>query len=155
MKANYLVIPLLVALISFSGSALTTPELGGWYKTLRLPAIAPPGGVIGVVWTCIFILSAIALLLAWNTLPRNRRFARIMFWFALNGAVNVLWSWMFFNQHRVGLAVWVAAGLELTVLALILLLWKPLRTAALLLLPYAAWVLFATYLNYTIWALNF
>ncbi len=154
MKPNYLVIPALVILVSLAGSALTSPELGGWYKSLRLPPIAPPGGAIGAVWTTIFILSVIALLLVWNGMPRNRLFPRIIFWFTLNGVLNVGWSWVFFNRHWIGLAVSVAVGLELTVLALILLLWRPLRPAALLLLPYAAWVLFAIYLNYTIWALN-
>ncbi len=154
MKPNYLVIPALVILVSFAGSAPTSPELGGWYKSLRLPAIAPPGGVIGAIWVTIFMLSAIALLLVWNRMPRNRLFPRVIFWFVLNGVLNVGWSWVFFNRHWIGSAVLVAAGLELTVLALVLLLWKSMRPAAFLLLPYAAWVLFAIYLNYTIWALN-
>ncbi len=153
MKLNYLIIPLITFLVSVTGSRLTSGGMD-WYKTIKLPAWTPPGSVIGFVWTTIFILSTISALIVWNKFSRNKRFAWIIGLFLINAGLNVLWSFLFFNQHLIGWSVIEAGLLGLSVIGLIILIGPISRLAAWLLAPYAAWVSFATYLTYIIWTLN-
>ena len=153
-KPNYVVIPALVALTSALGSAITNTGLREWYQTLNFPSFTPPGSVIGAVWTVLFILSAISILLVWNNTKHDTRFSVIVEFFILNGLLNISWSALFFGRHEVGIAVWGAALLGLSVFVLMWLIWPRSRVAALLLLPYALWVTFATYLTYSIYIIN-
>ena len=56
MKLNYFLIPLVAFLTAYIGGRITGGGMA-WYKAIRLPSWTPPGGVIGAVWTTIFILS--------------------------------------------------------------------------------------------------
>jgi len=154
MKANYFIIPIITLVVAVGGSVLTSAGVDGWYKTIRLPAWTPPGSVIGTVWTVIFILTAIAALLVWNSPGAKPRFGVIAAVFLLNAALNVIWSLLFFRLHLMFAAGWEAILLDLTIIALIVLCWPISRLSAVLLLPYAGWVAFAAYLTFTVWSLN-
>src|SRR3989344_391220 len=155
MKLNYFIIPLIVLSFSLLGSAFTSDGIdSGWYDSIIQPSGTQPGSVIGMSWTTIFILTAIAALIVWNTFPRSKNFRSIIQLFLMNGAVNVLWSVLFFGSHAIGAAVIVAMVIEVTVIALIVCLWPVSPRAALLLFPYAGWVFFAIYLNSIIFSLN-
>ena len=153
MKLNYIIIPLITIIVAVVGSFLTSAGMY-WYKTLKLPDIAPPGGFIGIVWTIIFILSTISALIIWNNTPRSNLFWWIIGIFILNAILNVLWSYIFFYSHNIGGAIIEMIILEITVIALCVLIWPISRIASILFWPYAAWVSFATYLAYHIWILN-
>lgn len=153
MKINYFLIPLIVLLVSFLGGQITGSGMD-WYKTIKLPSWTPPGWVIGLVWTFIFILCAISVILFWNLQPKPIYFYWIIGLFILNAIFNIFWSYLFFGQHLIGLAVIEAFLLGLSVLALILLIWPFSLLVASLLIPYCGWVFFATYLTYNIWLLN-
>lgn len=154
MKPNYFLIPLIVIGVSLLGSFFTGQGVSTWYQTLNLPGWTPPGSVIGAVWTVIFILVAVSLLIFWNKVKRNRIFKVITGVFLLNAFLNVLWSYLFFSKHFIFSAFVDTILLEISVLALIILLWPLSRLASALLWPYALWVIFAGYLNYIIWQLN-
>jgi len=154
MKAHYFFIPLAVVAVAMLGSWLTAQGVQTWYTTLTLPNIAPSGGFIGGVWTIIFILSAVALILIWNQRRQIRHFAWLISLLVANGILNVLWSYLFFVQHQTGWAVLEMLVLNLTTLVVIVWVWRRARTAAWLLLLYFLWVSFATYLAYSIWVLN-
>lgn len=154
LKLNYAVIPLAVIATSLIGSSVTSGNMS-WYKTLVLPPIAPPGGFIGLVWTVIFILTAISILLFWNKekKPKNKRLIGELF--VLNGALNVFWSAVFFGQHLLGWAIVEMIVLNITNLVLIIWLWRnKYRASSILLWPYFGWVCFATFLASWIWVLN-
>lgn len=153
MRLNYIVIPLVTLGVAWLGNWLTSGGME-WYKTIKLPAWTPPGSVIGFAWTIIFILSTISALIVWNKFSHDKRFAWIIGLFLINAGLNVFWSFLFFNQHLIGWAVIEAGLLGLSVIGLIILIGPISRLAAWLLVPYAAWVAFATYLTYIIWALN-
>lgn len=153
IKTNYFLIPLLVLLVSATGNLITDRGMV-WYDTINLPSFTPPGYVIGLVWTVIFILSTISALMFYNKKERTPRFILISLLFLNNALLNVFWSVLFFKLNLVGLAVIEMIVLNLTNLALIILLWPRHRIAAYLLFPYFLWVSFATYLAYTIWTLN-
>lgn len=155
MKLNYIIIPLITILVSAAGSSFTSLGIGsGWYDSIAKPAWTPPGSVIGAVWTTIFVLSTISAILVWNYVKRDQRFWWTIGIFIANAVLNVFWSFLFFGKHMIGAAVIEAAILELSVIALIILIWPGSRLASALLIPYAGWVAFATYLTYAVYALN-
>jgi translocator protein len=153
MKLNYIVITAGVFLTVFIGSLLTDPN-SLWYKTLKLPSFAPPGYVIGMVWTVIFILCAISAIIMWNKIPHNTLFWWIIGLFIANAILNIGWSLLFFNQHMILASIFEMILLEASTIAIIILTWPLARLAAELLLPYAAWVAFATFLTMNIYNLN-
>lgn len=153
MKLNYIIIPLIVFLVAFAGSLITSGGMD-WYKTINLPAWTPPGSVIGAVWTTIFILSAISALIVWNGFSRGRRFSWIFIIFIINALLNIFWSYLFFGKNLFYFAFWEAGFLFISVILLVILIRPVSRLAAILLYPYAIWVAFAAYLTYTVWMLN-
>jgi tryptophan-rich sensory protein len=152
-KSNYLFIPLIVVLVSTIGGFLTDSGMN-WYETINTPSFTPPGSVIGAVWTVIFILCAISALLVWNKTKHDKIFRIIVVIFLLNAFLNVLWSALFFNQQMISASLIEIFILNATNLALIILIWPRSKPASALLMPYFAWVSFATYLLYNIWQLN-
>lgn len=150
---RFIFIPLAVVVVALSGSWLTNGGME-WYKTINLPSFTPPGTVTGLVWTTIFILTTISALIFWEKAPRGKLLSWVATIFILNGLLNIFWSFLFFSRHWLGTAVWEAGALDLSVVVLIVLIWSVSRAAAILLLPYAAWTTFATYLTYVVWSLN-
>ncbi|MDD2807787.1 MAG: tryptophan-rich sensory protein [Patescibacteria group bacterium] len=153
MKTNYLAIPLITILTSFTGSFVTSQGLD-WYKTIRVPAWTPTGNVIGAVWTVLFILATISALIFWNSKISDNHRHLVCGLFVLNALANVSWSVLFFGNHLIGAAVWEAGLLSLICLGLIIGLWKISKVASVLIIPYALWSLFASYLTLIIFRLN-
>lgn len=150
---RFIFIPLAVLAVALLGSWLTGGGMD-WYKTINLPSFTPAGSVIGTIWTIIFILTAISAIIFWGKAPSDRRFWWVLGFFILNGLLNIFWSFLFFNRHWLGAAVWEAGVLDLSVIILIILIWPVSRLVSMLLVPYAAWTTFATYLTFTVWTLN-
>jgi len=154
MHLSYVLIPLVTILVAYIGGRLTAASVTTWYRGLRKPSWTPPGAAIGAVWTVLYILAAISALLVWN-LPGGAPVpALVALLFVLNALLNVFWSYVFFYLHRPGPAVWVCLLLDLTIVLLIWLIGPLSLAAAWLLVPYAAWVTFASYLNYRVWGMN-
>ncbi|MEN9412949.1 MAG: hypothetical protein RLZZ342_36 [Candidatus Parcubacteria bacterium] len=157
MQSRYvsLVASILLALGAGAvGSVFTMSEIPTWYASLVQPWIAPPNWVFGPVWTTLYILMGTA---AWIVYTQEKNAARrheSLALYALQLALNTLWSIIFFSLHALGLAL---AEIMLMWLAIAATMWafaRTSRTAAWLLAPYLAWVSFATYLNYLYWMLN-
>lgn len=153
VRLSYLTIPLATVAVAVTGGQVTAAGMS-WYGNLSLPTWTPPGSTIGTVWTAIFTLAAASAILVWNHRPRNQRWRWAVAVFIINGALNVLWSYLFFGWHLLGLAALEAGLLGASVVVVIVLAWPMSRLAAALLVPYAAWVTFATYLTYQVWLLN-
>jgi len=123
---------------------------GDWYAALAKPSFNPPNWIFGPVWTTLYVLIAIVGWRLWQR--RNRQPAMAFWWGQL--ALNFAWSPSFFVAHNVGLALGVALAMLVCILGVIATAWRNDRLAALLFLPYAAWVGFASVLNGAILALN-
>jgi benzodiazapine receptor len=136
------------------GSYFTASSVGSWYVTLILPPIAPPGGVIGAVWTVLFLLMGISLFLVLEEDRSSPEVRRGIGLFAIQLGLNVLWSLLFFGLRSPALALGGILVLWVTIAATIRQLLKVSRPAAYLLVPYIAWVSFATLLNAWIVLLN-
>lgn len=145
----------IAVLVCFGAAALgswaTVRGLREWYPALRKPSWNPPNAVFGPVWTILYLAMAVAVWLVWRS---GGDVTVAVGLFALQLALNVAWSVVFFGQRnpRGGLVVivglWLAIAATLVVFASI----DPLAGA--LFIPYLAWVTFASVLNGTIARLN-
>lgn len=134
--------------------AIGSAQAPAFYAELVRPDWAPPAKVFGPVWTTLYILMGIALYLVWSRRSTSPSANSWLGLFAVQLAVNAVWSWLFF-EWRLGL--WAFADCALLAVLVGVLVWRarPISgVAALLLLPYLAWVSFATVLSWTMWQLN-
>lgn len=140
-----LVAPLAVGAL---GSVPTARAIPGWYRSLDKPSWNPPSVVFGPVWTTLYALMGLALLLVRRTDRADpAATARAETVFGLQLALNLAWSFVFFGGRSLRGALGVIAALWVSILATMVQFWSIRRVAALLLVPYLAWVGFASVLN--------
>ncbi len=153
IKKSSILIVFIVLLVSVVGSAITSAGMT-WYDTINLPSFTPPGSFIGAVWTTIFALCIFSAIKFWSSKQEANLSNLVAGLFLLNAFLNVFWSQVFFGWHLLGWAFLEAILLDLSVIALIILIWPKDKVAAAALIPYVAWVAFASYLTFVIWQLN-
>jgi len=136
------------------GSIFTTPAIPTWYAALAKPALTPPAWVFAPVWTVLFILMGIALYIVWSKGWGQKKVQVAMVIFAVQLALNVLWSYLFFGLQAPFFALLEIGLLWVAILMTICAFYRVSIPAAALLVPYLLWVTFAAYLNYGIYALN-
>jgi len=155
--------------IAAAGGAVTATSVGTWYAGLAKPSFNPPNGVFGPVWTALYLMMAVAAWRVWRRGQPPRLAARSIppgqegsgnqvrlalgAW-ALQLALNLCWSLVFFGARLIGAALAEIAVLFAAILVTALLFWRIDRVAGALLVPYAAWVAFAALLNAALWRLN-
>lgn len=158
MKASSIVKLVLCLALCFGvgavGGFVTYPEIPTWYAGLAKPSWTPPSVVFPVVWNLLYLLMAISLWLLWQAPGGTPLRGAAIALFLVQLALNAAWSPVFFALHRTGLALVIIALLALAVIATIRAAWRVRPTAGLLLLPYLAWILYASTLNAGIMALN-
>lgn len=123
---------------------------GDWYQSLAKPSFNPPNWVFAPVWSILYVIIGVAGARTWLSL---RRSMAMRLWFA-QLIFNFAWSPVFFGLRDPMSAMIVILGLLVAVAGFIAVSWRQDRTAALLFLPYLAWVAFATALNAAILVLN-
>jgi tryptophan-rich sensory protein len=132
----------------------TAGGVSTWYPTLVKPSFNPPAWVFGPVWTVLYIMMGVAAFLVWRRGLDAEGVRTALTVFAVQLALNGIWSVLFFGMHAPGWALveivllWMAIGINT------LLFWRVLPSAGALLLPYWMWVSFATVLNASLWWLN-
>ena len=128
-------------------SSLLAGNSSSFYQALPLPPLSPPGWVFPVVWTILYALMGVAAYLIYSAEADAERKRTALTFYVVQLAVNFLWSIVFFRFQLFWLSVAVILLLDVLV-ALTILRFRPIsKAAAYLLLPYLAWILFATYLN--------
>jgi translocator protein len=139
--------------VSAIGAAATATSVGTWYQTLAKPPFNPPNWVFAPVWTALFFMMALAAWRVWRQIGlRKARWALTLF--ALQLALNLGWSVVFFGYRSIGAALAEIVVLLLAILTTTVVFWRRDRVAGMLFIPYAAWVAFATVLNAALWRLN-
>jgi translocator protein len=149
-----LVAIIVVAAASVVAQVAMYPNLASWYAGLVKPSFNPPNWVFGPVWTALYQMMAFAV---WRILrlpeaSAERRWALGLFIAQL--ALNAAWSWMFFAANNPLLGLINIVPQILVILATIVAFYRLDRMAGWCLVPLAAWVSFATILNFAIWKLN-
>ncbi|HUS58950.1 MAG TPA: TspO/MBR family protein [Planctomycetota bacterium] len=116
-----------------------------WYGSAK-PSITPPDWVFPMVWGVLYLLIALSIYLMWTRSTREQKLLAGSL-FALNLVLNMLWTYFFFTMQQPVLALIDLVLILLSIVALVLILWKVDRRASLLLVPYGLWVAFAGVLN--------
>ena len=151
--ASGLVLWCAVCFIVAAVGASASLQAGSFYAELVRPDWAPPASVFGPVWTLLYAMMAIAASLIWQR--RAIQLARIaLAFFAFQLILNALWSWLFFGWNQGALSLLDIVVLWALIVATLVLFWRIRPLAGMLLVPYLAWVTFASVLNYEIWRLN-
>jgi tryptophan-rich sensory protein len=141
------------------GSIPTISAIGSWYRTLDRPSWNPPDAVFGPAWTTLYLLMGVALVLvrragADPTAPPADGTRGAQAVFGLQLALNLAWSYAFFGLRSPAAGAVVVIALWLAIVATIAAFARHSRLAAALLVPYLAWVTFATALNLEVWRRN-
>jgi tryptophan-rich sensory protein len=136
----------LIFLLGFLGGQLGSPNTT-WFASLTKPAIYPPPALFGIVWSVLYVMIGFSVAIvasSWGAYGRGLALGLFAFHFLF----NLSWTAVFFGTQNIVGGLIVLIGAALTLLAVIWAFWRVRQLAALLLLPYLAWVLFATALNY-------
>lgn len=144
----------LVLVFAFAAlGAVGSSNAPTFYAELAKPSWAPPASVFGPVWSVLYLLMAVAAWLVWREGPHPAR-RQALGLFLVQLVANALWSWLFFAWHT-GAGAFADVLLMLgLILATMAAFWRIRRAAALLMLPYLAWVSFASALTWTVWQAN-
>jgi tryptophan-rich sensory protein len=135
------------------GGWLTARSVGDWYQQLARPSWTPPDWVFGPVWSLLYLLMAVAAWLVWRSGSLEKvRWPLILF--AVQLALNVAWSAIFFGLRSPGWALAEILLLWGSIGATIIAFWGRSTGAALLMIPYWLWTTFAALLNFAIWSRN-
>jgi translocator protein len=153
IKPNYFFIPLFV-IITASAASYFADTGRVWYKTINLPDWTPSNSIMVIMWTIIFILTSLSILIIWNKYSSEKKFGVVISLFVLNALFIVGWNILFFSNQMMSLAFIQAVLLIVNLFFLVLLIWRFSPLAAYLLLPYSAWVIFSTALTLNVWILN-
>lgn len=144
----------LILLLGLASGRLSDSGYGNpWFYLLAKPDLTPPGWVFATVWPTLYVLLGLALAMILHARGSNGRGLAIGV-FILQMLLNFLWSPVFFAWHRIGLALGLILAILLLSAVATLLFARIRKGAALLMLPYLAWLGFATYLNYQILQMN-
>lgn len=142
-----------LALVYSASATAIFIDTGDWYAELAKPAWNPPNWVFGPAWTLLYALMAISAWRVWRQGGWALQKTALGL-FLLQWVLNAVWTPLFFGWHQVGGALIEIVLLLAAILATIRAFWRVDRPAGTLLLPYAAWVAFATALNSAIWLMN-
>ena len=127
---------------------------GEWYAGLVKPSWTPPGWLFGPVWTLLYIMMAVAAWLVWRCQAGQTAKRMALVAFVVQLALNAIWSWAFFAARSPGLGLVVIIGLLAAIIWTAMAFFRVSRPAGILMLPYLAWVAYATTLNAGIFVMN-
>lgn len=135
------------------GGIFTIAEIPTWYAGLNKPSFNPPNWLFGPVWTSLYTMMGIAFYLVWKQ-PETEIRKKAIQLFIIQFVLNFFWSIIFFSLHSIGAALIEIIVMWIFILLAIIQFSKLSKPAAWLLVPYIAWVSFATLLTASIWKLN-
>lgn len=141
--------------VGYLSSNVTQSSIKTWYPTIAKPSFNPPNWVFAPVWTLLYIMMGIAAGMVWNKLETNKELVKkALSFFIIQLLLNALWSYLFFGLKNI-----LLASIEIVLLWLIIYetyyIFKQVdKKASYLLIPYLAWVSFATILTGSIYWLN-
>jgi tryptophan-rich sensory protein len=142
----------LIVLLGFLAGQLGGPDTP-WFQNLTKPGIFPEPKWFGIVWTILYVMIGVSVALIASSWGAKGRVAALGA-FALHFVFNLAWTPTFFGAQQISGGLGVLIGGVITLLVVMALFWRVRRIAALLLIPYLGWLLFASVLNYQFLELN-
>lgn len=146
-------VPGILMLGFLSGAAASSGPSSPWFAGLVKPSLFPPPATFGIVWSILYVLMGFALALVVTARGAPARKVAITV-FAVQLLLNLAWSPVFFGLHQIKAGLILLGVIDLGVILTVVLFFKVRPVAGVLLLPYLAWVLFATVLNWQFLAAN-
>ena len=136
---------------SFIGAFATINYKEPWYSLLIKPSFNPPDWVFGPVWTTLYLLMTISI---WKVWQSNFRNINIVYTYFIHLFFNTMWSIVFFVFHNILLAFMIIIVLIGFILYLMIQYKKINPISFYLMIPYLAWCIFASVLNFSILIIN-
>lgn len=149
-RSLLLCIALPVGLGLLAGMATQADARGEWYKSLKKPPWQPPSYVFGPVWTLLYILMGVAAWRVWKAGGGKQP----MILYGVQLVLNIAWSFLFFKAHNITWALFDIVALLSVLVATTSAFFRVDRTAGYLMMPYLAWVTFATALTFSVYSRN-
>lgn len=141
--------------IGYFSGIVTRSSIETWYPTLIKPSFNPPNWVFAPAWSLLYLLMGVAAGLVWDRIEHEKEAVKkALIFFAIQLALNALWSYLFFGLMNPLLALIEIVVLWLMIYETLLKFIKINKVAGYLLVPYLLWVSFATILTASIWWLN-
>ncbi len=155
-KISRIAIVVIICLaVGYLSGMVTRASITTWYPTLVKPSFNPPNWIFAPVWTSLYVMMGVAAGLIWNQITTQKSaVTKALQIFAIQLILNALWSYLFFGLHNLMLATIEVVLLWLMIFETYSQFAKINKTASYLMLPYLAWVSFASVLTASIWWLN-
>ena len=155
-KISRIAIVVIICLaVGYLSGMVTRASITAWYPTLVKPSFNPPNWIFAPVWTSLYVMMGIAAGLIWNQITTQKTaVTKALQFFIIQLVLNALWSYLFFGLHNLMLATIEVVLLWLMIFETYSQFAKINKTASYLMLPYLAWVSFASVLTASIWWLN-
>ncbi len=142
-----------IVFVAAAVGAAASVDASTFYAELVRPGWAPPASAFGPVWSVLYLLMGIAAWLVWRERSVNHLGAALTL-FLVQLCANALWSWLFFAWRNGALAFAEVLVLLALIAATVAVFWRIRRLAAVLMLPYLAWVCIAAALTWSVWQSN-
>ena len=139
-------------IFGFASGLNSRKEIDTWYNTLNQPSIKPPNWVFGPVWSTLYLAMGYASKLVYESNSPLKNYALSVYGIQL--LLNLAWTPLFFTHHKIGAGLVNILALDAAVVYTIKLFMEIDETSGYLLLPYLAWISFASLLNFEFWRLN-
>lgn len=144
---------LIFELIGYFLGLITQVNDGIWYQTLNKSTLTPPAIIFPIAWSILYPMIAVSGWLLWEHRAHPKAKIALTFYSA-QMILNWSWSPIFFNYHLITISVFCILLITFLTLTTILLTRNHFKISSILLIPYFVWLMFASYLNCAIWALN-
>jgi tryptophan-rich sensory protein len=135
------IVVVICLVVGYVSGMVTRTSITTWYPTLVKPSFNPPNWIFAPVWTSLYVMMGVAAGFIWNQITTQKvAVTKALQIFAIQLVLNALWSYLFFGLHNLIETYSQFAKIN--------------KTASYLMLPYLAWVSFASVLTASIWWLN-
>ena len=153
---TWVVFYLCVTVASSAGFVFPLGDDNLWYTSLIEPRFAPPSWVFAPVWTTLYLLIATSAyrIMTKSSYKMNNLLPLAIALWSLQLALNVIWTPIFSGAQNLEVAFYYIIMLWVIIIAYIFVCWGVDRLASVMMMPYLAWVSFASVLNYYYWQLN-
>jgi tryptophan-rich sensory protein len=149
------IVVVICLVVGYVSGMVTRTSITTWYPTLVKPSFNPPNWIFAPVWTSLYVMMGVAAGFIWNQITTQKAaVTKALQFFTIQLVLNALWSYLFFRLHNLMLATIEVVLLWLMIFETYSQFAKINKTASYLMLPYLAWVSFASVLTASIWWLN-
>jgi benzodiazapine receptor len=142
--------------VGLLGALSTLTGLSTWYQELSKPFFNPPSWIFGPVWSILYIFIGLVFYFIYKEISISKTEKKLLIsLFIIQLVLNGIWTPIFFGAQNLFLAMIVIVSMDIFLITMLVYFKKlKLNLITTLWIPYVLWVLFATLLNITLWAMN-